>query len=62
MSCSTTSGTLLGVDAAPVSVEVDLLRRLPAVTIVGLPGGAVRESADRVRSALQQAGCEFPKA
>ncbi len=61
MTCTALSGTLVGVDAAPVHVEVDLQRRLPAVTIVGLPGGAVRESADRVRSAMQQTGLEFPR-
>ncbi|MCK6503335.1 YifB family Mg chelatase-like AAA ATPase [Myxococcota bacterium] len=55
------SGTVEGVDGVPIQVEVDLLRRLPNVVIVGLPGGAVRESADRVRSAIQQAGLEFPK-
>ncbi len=61
MSCAVHSGTLIGVEAAPVRVEVDLQRRLPAVTIVGLPGGAVRESADRVRSAFQQSGFDFPR-
>ena len=44
------SGSLLGVEGASVAVEVDLLRRLPSVVIVGLPGSAVRESAERVRS------------
>ena len=61
MTCVVHSGALVGVDGVPVRVEVDLLRRLPSVVIVGLPGGAVRESADRVRSALQEAGFEFPK-
>lgn len=61
MACSVLSGALVGVDGVPVTVEVDLLRRLPAVVIVGLPNGAVKESADRVRSALQQAGYDFPK-
>lgn len=61
MACVVHSGALLGVDGVSVAVEVDLLRRLPSVVIVGLPGGAVRESADRVRSAIQQAGAEFPK-
>jgi len=61
MTCTVLSGTLLGVDAHPVHVEVDLLRRLPSVVIVGLPGGAVRESADRVRSAIQQCEFEFPR-
>ena len=55
------SGTLLGIEGIPVHVEVDLLRRLPSVTIVGLPDSAIRESADRVRSALQQSGFDFPK-
>ena len=44
------SGTICGIDGIPVQVEIDLLRRLPSITIVGLPGSAVRESADRVRS------------
>ena len=55
------SGALLGVDGVSVAVEVDLLRRLPSVVIVGLPGSAVRESAERVRSAIQQSEGEFPK-
>ena len=55
------SGTLLGIEGVPVHVEVDLLRRLPSITIVGLPGSAIRESADRVRSAIQQSGYDFPK-
>ena len=41
------SGTLVGVDGEAVAVEVDLLRRLPAVVVVGLASAAVRESADR---------------
>ncbi len=61
MAMVVTSGTLVGVEGAPVQVEVDLLRRLPAVVIVGLPMGAVRESADRVRSAIQQSGATFPR-
>jgi magnesium chelatase family protein len=55
------SGTLLGIKGIPVHVEVDLLRRLPSITIVGLPDSAIRESADRVRSAIQQSGFEFPR-
>jgi magnesium chelatase family protein len=52
---------LQGVDAVPVQVEVDLLRRLPKIAIVGLPANAVKESADRVRSALAASGFEFPR-
>lgn len=55
------TGAVVGVDGVPVQVEVDLLNRLPCMVIVGLPDGAVRESGDRVRSAIQQAGFEFPK-
>ncbi len=52
---------LCGVEAVRVEVEVDLLRRLPCVVIVGLPSPSVRESAERVRSAIQGAGLEFPR-
>ena len=55
------TATLLGIDGYPVEVEIDLLRRLPAVSIVGLPDGAVRESADRVRSAIQHSHYTFPR-
>jgi magnesium chelatase family protein len=52
---------LWGVDAVVVTVEVDLLRRLPSVAIVGLPSPSVREAADRVRSAMLASGLEFPR-
>lgn len=52
---------LVGVEAVPVGVEVDLLRRLPAVVIVGLPAATARETADRVRSAILSAGFDFPR-
>ena len=55
------SGALCGVDAHSIQVEIDLIRRLPCITIVGLPGNAIRESADRVRSAIQQSGFDFPR-
>lgn len=55
------SAALVGVEARRVGVEVSLLRRLPAVIIVGLPSTSVRESADRVRSAILAAGLEFPR-
>lgn len=50
----------LGVSAPPVTVEVHLSNGLPSLSIVGLPETAVRESKDRVRSALMTAGFEFP--
>lgn len=55
------SGALEGVDALPIEVEVDLLARLPSVCIVGLAASAVKESSERIRSALQSAGEAFPR-
>ncbi|MEW6456450.1 MAG: YifB family Mg chelatase-like AAA ATPase [Acidobacteriota bacterium] len=54
------SSSLLGVDAYLVEVEVDIHPGLPAYTTVGLPDTAVRESKERVRSALKNNGYEFP--
>ena len=51
---------LLGVDAEPVYVEVDIGGGLPSFTIVGLPDAAVRESRERVRSALRNSGFKHP--
>lgn len=49
-----------GLHAPLVSVEVHLANGLPGLSIVGLPEAAVRESKDRVRAALQNAGFQFP--
>ncbi len=54
------SRALAGMEALCVSVEVHLANGLPGLTIVGLPDAEVRESKDRVRAALQNAGFEFP--
>jgi len=51
---------ILGLDAYPVTVEVDVSRGLPATTIVGLPDNAIRESKERVRSAIKNSGFKFP--
>lgn len=50
----------MGIDAPQVWVEVHLSSGLPAVNMVGLAETAVRESKDRVRSAIINAGFEFP--
>ncbi len=50
----------IGVSAPSVTVEVHLSGGLPALSIVGLPETGVRESRERVRSALLNAGFEFP--
>lgn len=49
-----------GITAPIVTVEVHLSNGLPALNIVGLPETAVKESKDRVRSALLNAHFEFP--
>ncbi len=54
------SGAVIGVQGLVVRVEVDLGRGLPGFSTVGLPEGAVRESKDRVRSAIRNCGYEFP--
>ena len=50
-----------GIDSRQVWVEVDIRSGLPAFTIVGLGDAAVRESRDRVRSAIANSGFEFPQ-
>ncbi len=54
------SRALVGVKAVPVAVEIHLAGGLPALSIVGMPETAVRESKDRVRSAILNSGFEFP--
>jgi magnesium chelatase family protein len=55
------SGALRGIDAIVVDVEVDVASGLPHTTTVGLPDGAVREAADRIRAALRNSGFEYPQ-
>jgi magnesium chelatase family protein len=54
------SRALAGMQAPQVTVEVHLANGLPSFMIVGLPETEVKESRDRVRAALQNAGFEFP--
>lgn len=49
-----------GLEVYPINVEVDMENGLPLVMIVGLPNAAVKESKDRVRSALKNSGYDFP--
>jgi magnesium chelatase family protein len=51
---------LLGVDAVPVRVEAHVRNGLPGVTIVGLPGAAVREARERIRSGAASSGLPLP--
>ena len=52
--------SVVGLNAPSVMVEVHLSQGLPAITIVGLPEASVRESKDRVRSAIINSGFQFP--
>jgi magnesium chelatase family protein len=54
------SAAVLGVDAFDVTVEVDCTRGLPQWTIVGMPASSVKESRERVSSALANAGIVLP--
>jgi magnesium chelatase family protein len=54
------SRALLGLEARPVCVEVHLANGLPSFTLVGLADTEVKESRERVRSAIANAGLEFP--
>jgi len=60
MLAKTLSAALEGLDASLVEVEVDIAGGLPAVTVVGLPDAAVKESRERVKSAVVNSGYRFP--
>jgi magnesium chelatase family protein len=55
------SGSLVGLEAVPVTVEVDIASQgLPNFTIVGLPDKAVEEAKERVRAAIKNTNADFP--
>ena len=60
MLASLRTAALFGVEACPVHVEVDVSFGMPGFTMVGLPDASVRESRDRVRSAIRNSGFVFP--
>jgi magnesium chelatase family protein len=60
MLASLRSAAVFGVEAYPVSVEVDVSHGLPIFHVVGLPDVTVRESRDRVRAAIKNSGYAFP--
>ncbi|KAB2956585.1 MAG: ATP-binding protein, partial [Thermoanaerobaculia bacterium] len=60
MLARTRAATPWGIEARPVDVEVDVQNGLPQIQIVGLPDAAVRESRERVRSALRNCGFDLP--
>jgi magnesium chelatase family protein len=55
------SGAVIGIDAYPVDVEVDLSPGLPQFSTVGLPDMAVKESRERIRAAIKNSGYKFPR-
>ena len=54
------SGAIMGIDGYIVEVEVDISHGLPSFSTVGLPEGAVKESKDRVKAAINNSGYYFP--
>ena len=59
---SVQTSTILGIEALPVDVEVDVSSGLPSFAIVGLPDAAVQEARERVRAAVKASGFVFPGA
>jgi len=57
---SVTSAAIIGIDAVAIDVEIDMRSGLPAFEIVGLAGQAVKESRERIRSALKNTGFSYP--
>lgn len=60
--CRVSTATIVGVEAVPVDVEVDVGAGLPSFAIVGLADTAVQEARERVRSAIRASGFELPSA
>jgi len=60
MLAKVSSGAIMGIDGYNVEVEVDISQGLPSFDIVGLPDSAVKESKDRVRTAIKNADLAFP--
>jgi magnesium chelatase family protein len=60
MISNTYSFGLLGLDAYPVKIEIDVTHGLPAINLVGLADTAIKESKERVRSAIKNSGFQWP--
>lgn len=59
---TTLSATVIGLDAQLIYVEVDASSGMHGMTIVGLPDNAIKESRERVRSAVRNTGLHVPRA
>ena len=55
------SYSLIGIKGVDIDVEIDISNGKPAITVVGLPDTAVKESIERVSSAISNSGCFFPQ-
>lgn len=54
------SSTLVGIEGIIVEVEVDITNGIPSFNIVGLAGASIKESRERVKSAILNSGYKFP--
>lgn len=54
------SATLVGIDAKLVNVEVNIFKGIPTFEISGLPSSTIKESRDRIKTAIINSGIEFP--
>ncbi len=54
------SSNLVGIEGFLINVEVDIVNGIPCFSIVGLPGAEIKESKDRVKSAIINSGYKFP--
>jgi magnesium chelatase family protein len=54
------SATVVGIEAAPIHVEVDVANGLPGCHIVGLPDAGVKEGRVRIRGAIENSGFKYP--
>lgn len=61
MIAKTFGSTLIGIDAHGITVEVDVSLGLPQFSLVGLPDTTVKESKDRIKSAIKNSGYDFPR-
>lgn len=60
MFASVLTAAILGIEVCPIQVEADMSDGLPSFTMVGFPSAQVRESQDRVRTALKNNGIALP--
>jgi len=52
--------SVVGIDAYPIEIDVDISRGLPCVTLVGMADAAIKESKVRVKSAIKNSGFDWP--